>query len=159
MDHALKEIDIRPIGHVKNDFNSSVPEGYEDKVSEIILLPEFSEALDGIENNSHIIMLFWLDKIDDEGRSIKKLHPKGREDLPLVGVLATRSPRRPNPIGLRAVKLEKREGNMLTVKGLDAFNGSPVLDIKPYSLKHDCIENATGPPWRKHINSVRQEEK
>jgi tRNA-Thr(GGU) m(6)t(6)A37 methyltransferase TsaA len=144
---------------VKNDFNSSVPKGYEDKVSEIVLDAKFSEALDGIEENSHVIVLFWLNKIDDEGRSIKKLHPKGREDLPLVGVLATRSPRRPNPIGLRAVKLEKREGNVLEVMGLDAFNGSPVLDIKPYSLKHDRIEDPIGPPWRKHINSVRQEEK
>ncbi len=159
MENKPKEILLKAIGHVKNDFNSSVPKGYEDKVSEIVLDAEFSEALDGTEENSHVIVLFWLNKIDDEGRSIKKLHPKGREDLPLVGVLATRSPRRPNPIGLRAVKLEKREGNVLAVKGLDAFNGSPVLDIKPYSLKHDKIEDATGPPWRRHINSVRQEEK
>jgi tRNA-Thr(GGU) m(6)t(6)A37 methyltransferase TsaA len=144
---------VKPIGHVKNDFNSSVPDGYEDKVSEIILMPEFSEALDGIDKNSHIMVLFWLNEVDDDGRSIRKLHPKGRDDLPLVGVLATRSPRRPNPIGLRAVKLEKREGNVLTVKGLDAFNGSPVLDIKPYSLKHDFVEDATGPPWVRHMHS------
>jgi tRNA-Thr(GGU) m(6)t(6)A37 methyltransferase TsaA len=138
---------IRPIGHVKNDFISSVPEGYEDKISEIILMPKFSEALDGIEQNSHIMVLFWLNEVDDEGRSIIKLHPKGREDLPLVGVLATRSPRRPNPIGLRAVKLVTREDNVLKVRGLDAFNGSPVLDIKPYSLKHDRIDDSTGPAW------------
>ncbi len=151
MEDALKEILIRPIGHIKNNFDSSVPKGYEDKVSEIILLPEFSDALDGIENNSHIMVLFWLNEVDDESRSIKKLHPKGREDLPLVGVLATRSPRRPNPIGLRAVKLVKREGNILEVVGLDALNGSPVLDIKPYSIKQDKIDDATGPPWIKHM--------
>lgn len=159
MEDVLTEILIKPIGYVKNDFDSNIPDGYEDKVSEIVLLPEFSDALDGIDNNSHIMVLFWLNEVDDEGRSIKKLHPKGREDLPLVGVLATRSPRRPNPIALRAVRLVKREGNMLEVMGLDAFNGSPILDIKPYSLKHDRIENAIGPPWRTHINSVRQEEK
>jgi tRNA-Thr(GGU) m(6)t(6)A37 methyltransferase TsaA len=137
---------------VKNDFDSSIPDGYEDKISEIVLLSEFAGALDGIDKNSHIMVLFWLNEIDDEGRSIKKLHPKGREDLPLVGVLATRSPRRPNPIALRAVKLEKRKGNVLTVLGLDAFNGSPVLDIKPYSLKHDRVEDTTGPLWIKQLH-------
>jgi tRNA-Thr(GGU) m(6)t(6)A37 methyltransferase TsaA len=152
MKDAPKEIVLKPIGHVKNDFDSSIPDGYEDKISEIVLLSEFAGALDGIDKNSHIMVLFWLNEIDDEGRSIKKLHPKGREDLPLVGVLATRSPRRPNPIALRAVKLEKRKGNVLTVLGLDAFNGSPVLDIKPYSLKHDRVEDTTGPLWIKQLH-------
>jgi len=152
MKDALNEILLRPIGHVENNFHSSIPEGYEDKVSRIVLSPEFSEALDGIEKNSHVMVLFWLNEVDDEGRAIKKLHPKGREDLPLVGVLATRSPRRPNPIGLRAAKLIKREDNVLEVMGIDAFNGSPVLDIKPYSLKHDLVEDATGPPWAKHMH-------
>ena len=159
MDDISKELLIKPIGYVKNDFDSSVQEGYEDKVSEIVLDEEFSDALDGIEKNSHVIVLFWLDEVGEEGRSIRKLHPKGREDLPLVGVLATRSPRRPNPIGLRAVRLLKREGNVLEVMGLDAFNGSPVLDIKPYSLKHDLVEDSIGPLWIRQMNSARREAK
>jgi tRNA-Thr(GGU) m(6)t(6)A37 methyltransferase TsaA len=60
-----------------------------------------------------------------------KLHPKGNPDNPLVGVFASRSPNRPNPIGVTRVKLLKVNGNILTVKGLDAFNGTPVIDIKP----------------------------
>jgi tRNA-Thr(GGU) m(6)t(6)A37 methyltransferase TsaA len=113
--------------------------------------PKFSDALDGLENNSHVVVIFWLDRVDEERRKILKLHPKGREDLPLVGVFATRSPARPNPIGIRAVKILNREGNTLDVLGLDALNGTPVLDLKPYSLKHDFVENAKVPNWVKRF--------
>ncbi|UCF07758.1 MAG: tRNA (N6-threonylcarbamoyladenosine(37)-N6)-methyltransferase TrmO [Thermoplasmata archaeon] len=151
MEEQSKDIIIRPIGHVENGFDTTVHEGYEAISSDIVLRKELSEALDGIEHNSHVVVLFWMDRIEKEGRAVKKLHPKGREDLPLVGVLATRSPNRPNPIGTRAVRLLKRQGNVLKVLGLDALNGSPVLDIKPYSLKHDMVEDAQVPPWAKHL--------
>lgn len=117
-----------------------------------MLKPEYSEALDGIEKNSHVVVLFWMHKVGKEARSTLKLHPKGRMDLPLVGVLATRSPHRPNPIGIRAVKLLERKDNVLKVLGLDAMNGSPVLDLKPYSLHHDHAEDAKMPPWAKHLH-------
>lgn len=155
MEKGEKIIKIHPIGHVRNDFKDEIPKDYENHHSEIVLKPEFSGALDHIEYNSHIVVLFWMDKIVEEKRKTFKLHPKGREDLPLVGVFATRSPVRPNPIGVRAVKLEKREDNVLEVLGLDAFNDSPVLDIKPYSLKHDFVENARPPPWEKHLRKEK----
>ena len=96
-----------------------------------------------------------MHKIVEEKRKILKLHPKGQEELPLVGVFATRSPVRPNPIGVRAVELVRKEGHVLEVIGLDAFNNSPVLDIKPYSLKHDFVENALPPPWAKHLREEK----
>ncbi len=143
-------IRIEPIGFVKNDFENEIPKDYENLPSEIILDTEFTEAVHCIEKNSHIMVLFWLDRVEEEKRKILKLHHKGRSDLPLMGVLATRSPNRPNPIVIRAVKLLKREKNILKVEGLDALNDSPVLDVKPYSLHHDFVKGAKGPPWAKH---------
>jgi tRNA-Thr(GGU) m(6)t(6)A37 methyltransferase TsaA len=142
---------LHPIGHVRNDFEKGPISGYEDKISEIILRPELAEGLYKLEENSHILVVFWMNRIEDDERKIHKLHPKGREDLPLVGVFATRSPRRPNAIGIRAVKLIEKKGNILRVMGLDALNGTPVLDIKPYSKKHDRVEDAEYPWWMEKL--------
>jgi tRNA-Thr(GGU) m(6)t(6)A37 methyltransferase TsaA len=148
-----KAIRIEPIGVVRNDFEEEIPEGYENLHSEIVLGEEFSEALHRIEENSHIVVLFWMDRVEEKRRKKMKIHPKGRKDLPLMGVLATRTPHRPNPIGVRAVKLVGKEKNVLKVEGLDALNGSPVLDIKPYSIKHDFVEDVKVPWWAKHLSN------
>ncbi|MDD1770698.1 MAG: tRNA (N6-threonylcarbamoyladenosine(37)-N6)-methyltransferase TrmO [Methanomassiliicoccales archaeon] len=99
-----------------------------DDVCEIEILPELEEGLDGIESQKEIIVLFHFDRSD--GYDLK-LHPRNDESNPLLGVFATRSPRRPNPIGMAQVELLGRKGNRLKVRGLDAFNGTPILDIKP----------------------------
>ncbi len=99
-------------------------------ISEIVVKPELEPALEGIEDFSHIIVIFWLHKSPSKDLPLK-IHPMGRGDLPLVGLFATRSPRRPNPIGISIVRLLERRGNILQVKGLDAVNHTPVLDIKP----------------------------
>ena len=146
-----KTIKIEPIGEVRNDFKDEIPEGYENLPSEIVVKEEFSEGLYHIEENSHIMVLFWMDRVEGRRRKKLRIHPKGRKDLPLMGVLATRTPNRPNPIGIRAVRLIGKEKNILKVEGLDAFNGSPVLDIKPYSIKHDFVEDAKPAWWLKHL--------
>lgn len=151
MGRLNKTVIVEPIGVVSNDFEHGIPEDYENIASKIVLNDELSEALSGIEENSHIIVLFWMDRVGKEGRKTMKLHPKGRKDLPLLGVFATRSPNRANPIGIRAVRLIEREKNILKVVGLDALNGSPVLDLKPYSVKHDLVEDARIPWWAKHL--------
>ncbi|UCE37018.1 MAG: SAM-dependent methyltransferase [Thermoplasmata archaeon] len=104
-----ESINIVPIGFVKNAFDSEVPQDYENQLSDIVIDEKFSEGLHKIEENSHILVVFWMDRVEGENRRIMKMHPKGREDLPLLGVFATRSPRRPNPIGIRAVKLVEKE--------------------------------------------------
>jgi tRNA-Thr(GGU) m(6)t(6)A37 methyltransferase TsaA len=141
------DIILRPIGFVKNQLEKGPLKDYENLESEIIIEPSFTDGLHLLDENSHIMVVFWLDRTNDSDRKTLKLHPKGREDLPLTGIFATRSPRRPNPIGLRAVKLLKKKENILIVEGLDAFNGTPVLDIKPYSSKHDLVENSKHPWW------------
>jgi len=115
-------------------------------ITEIVLREELMEAVEGIKGFSHLFIIFWMHKISNEERKTLKVHPRGRNELPLLGVFATRTPHRPNPIGLTLVELVKVEGNVLTVRGLDAFNGTPVLDIKPFDF-WDTVQHAKVPEW------------
>ena len=141
-------ITLTPIGFVKNGVKQTPkwPDWQLETVSEIIVEPKWAEGLEGLEGFSHIIVLFWFHRIAD-GDVILKVHPMHREDLPVTGLFATRSPNRPNRIGETAVRLIERRGNILRVKGLDALDGTPVLDIKPYLTSGDLIREATVPPW------------
>ena len=112
------------------------------------IFPEFCDALKGINGFSHIIILYWIHLRDNEKeRSILQVVPRGRANGVKVGVFACRSPSRPNPIGLCVVKLMKVEDCRLTVKGLDAFEGSPIIDVKPYIRRRDAVSNACTPEW------------
>jgi len=140
-----KEIKLKPIGFVRRKVKE---EDVKDRslVCSIIVKKGYEKALDGLEDCSHIYIIFWMHNLGDAERRTLKTHPRGRIDLPLLGVFATRSPLRPNPIGLTIVELSGREGNILTVRGLDAFDGTPVLDVKPYNHL-DIIEDAKVPEW------------
>jgi len=150
----MREIVLHPIGTVHNEFSAVIPYGWEHSMSELQVKPIWAEALDGIEEFSHIVVLFWLDRI--VGEPTLRIHPKGRADTPLVGLFSTRTPRRPNPIGLATVRLLERRGNLLRVEGLDALDGSPVLDLKPYLARDDLVEGATMPDW---VTYIRQRER
>jgi len=153
----IREMVVRPIGVVRNQFVEMVPQGWEQSISELQVEPIWAEALDGIEEFSHIVVLFWLDRI--EGEPTLRIHPKGRADTPLVGLFSTRTPRRPNPIGLATVRLLERRGNLLRVEGLDALDGSPVLDLKPYLARNDLVEGATMPDWVTYIRERARAER
>lgn len=116
-------------------------------VSDVILDPKLEEALEGIEDYSHLLVLFWLNRVQKGRRNLKKIHPKSREDLPLVGIFATRTQYRPNPIGLTLVELIWRKKNILRVRGLDAVNGTPVIDIKPISPLQEFLKKPKVPKW------------
>ncbi len=134
---------IEEIGRAKNDYSEEVPEDYDERISVIEVFEEHLEALKGIEENSHVVIFFWLHESD---RSVKQVYPMGDESNPLTGVFATRAPVRPNPIGSTVCRLEKREGDELYVKGLDALDDTPVIDIKPYTSKFK-IEEPEFPDW------------
>lgn len=102
------------------------------EVSDIEISPEFSEGLFRIEELSELDIIFIFDR--SEGYDLK-VHPKGDPDIPLTGLFTTRSPRRPNPLGLTRVTLLERKGDVLRVKGLDAYVGTPVADIKGVMAK------------------------
>jgi tRNA-Thr(GGU) m(6)t(6)A37 methyltransferase TsaA len=95
-------------------------------MAKVVLNEDVTPALDGIEEWSHIYVIFWLERVVHAAEP--QLHHQGDN----VGIFAARSPIHPNPVGLTLVELVKREGNTLWVRGLDAYDGTPVLDIKPY---------------------------
>jgi len=154
---AIKKVELKSIGFVKTKAGR---EEVRDRksISEIILRGDLSEATDGIEDFSHLFVIFWMHEITEEERKTTKVHPRGRMDMPLLGVFATRTPHRPNPIGLTLVELLKVEGNVITVRGLDAFNGTPVLDIKPFDY-WDTTEEARVPEWWKRLEKEKSEER
>ncbi len=101
------------------------------EISRLILYPEFEPLLEGIEAFSHLLVLFWPHQMPEGSRELKKVHPMGIAENPLTGIFATRSPARPNPVLMTETELLEREGRILRVRGLDAVNQSPIIDIKP----------------------------
>jgi len=144
-----QQIVLNPIGYVKTD---AVGNEVKDKniISQIVLHEDLVEALDGVDGFSHVFVLFWLNQVTDQHRALK-FHPRGRKDMPLLGVFALRTNQRPNPIGLTLVELLKVEGHVLTVRGLDAYDGTPVLDIKPFD-SWDSAKDARVPDWWIKLN-------
>ena len=141
------EINLTPIGFVKNSIKEHELKDWQTVISEITIKEDLKEALSRIDEFSHIIVIYWMHKLPPSQRSITKVHPKGNHTLPIVGVFASRSPARPNPIGITTVKLLERRGNVLKVTGLDALDGTPVLDIKPYIPDDDSTTETKTPGW------------
>jgi tRNA-Thr(GGU) m(6)t(6)A37 methyltransferase TsaA len=138
---------LKPIGFVKNSITEPKRKDWETVISEIIINEDLKEALSGIDEFSHIVVVYWMHKLPPSQRSVFKVHPKGNQNLPLVGVFASRSPARPNPMGITIVKLVEHRDNVLKVTGLDAIDGTPVLDIKPYIPGHDSASDIKTPGW------------
>lgn len=107
--------------------------------AQVHVFPEFSRALKGIEEHSHLIVLFWLHQAD---RTLLEVQPRRIPDLPEKGVFGLRSPVRPNPIALCVSPLVKKEGNVIHVDYIDVIDGTPVIDIKPYVPAWECIQSA-----------------
>lgn len=144
------EIKLTPIGIVKNSVTEPRREEWQKVISEIIINDNLAEALSGIEGFSHLIIIYWMHRLAPSEYSVTRVHPKGDHSLPLVGVFASRSPARPNPIGVTTVKLLEVRNNILKVIGLDAINGTPVLDIKPFIPQHDHPVGFKTPSWVQH---------
>jgi len=147
----IKEMNLKPIGYVKR---ASKQEDVKDRslVSKIVVRKGLTKALEGIEGFSHIFVVFYMHEIPKEETKILKVHPRGRTDLPLLGVFATRTAFRPNPIGLTLVELLERRENVLVVRGLDALDGTPVLDVKPFNSR-DMVVDARVPGWHKRLQA------
>ncbi len=135
---------LKPIGIIRSPYIERKDAPRQGRLSEnrIILeiFPEFSTGLKEIEKASHVYVLYWGDRSNRE--ILQSPTPFSREP---VGVFASRSPNRPNPIALCMADLIKRDGNRLTVRGVDALDGSPLLDVKVYSPYFDSIPGATHP--------------
>jgi tRNA-Thr(GGU) m(6)t(6)A37 methyltransferase TsaA len=159
------EINLRPVGVVRtNASDGDVRLRTTESESRIEILPEFQEALDGLEGFSHIFVLSYFNKLRPDQIGALKVKPRRLlskgfklEELPLVGVFAIDSPTRPNPIGLSLVKLVRIDGRELVVQGLDCFDGTPVLDIKPYREDYRA-ENYELAEWYRQLRTRASEE-
>ncbi len=171
------EIMIRPVGIVKSSIkepnlkadnkNINMTEEKEEKkrrhregkkkVTEIILDDGYDGILDGIEDFSHILVLYWPHLLPEKSRSLLKVHPMGNKELPMKGIFSTCSPARPNPILVTAVPLLSRRGNVLKVQGLEAVDGSPVIDIKPYSPNYYSPKDVVLADWMQEITEELNE--
>jgi formylmethanofuran dehydrogenase subunit E len=118
------------------------------ELSRVKIFPEFCAGLQGLDNFSHLIILYWFHLRDkEEERCTLQVIPRRHLGAPQIGVFASRSPSRSNPIGLCIVELTKIENCNLFVKGLDAVEGTPIIDIKPYIPRADSVRKARVPEW------------
>ncbi|HVF99477.1 MAG TPA: tRNA (N6-threonylcarbamoyladenosine(37)-N6)-methyltransferase TrmO [Chloroflexia bacterium] len=138
---------VQPIGVVRSPVAEGVDEDWGSIVAEVHLREEYAPGLRGLEQFSHVIVVFLMHRATFSPGDDLVRRPRGRADMPELGIFAQRAKHRPNPIGLTAVRLLSVRGNVLTVQGLDAIDGSPVLDIKPYFPAFDRVDDATTPEW------------
>jgi len=125
-------------------------EGDEEKLK-LVTYPDYCDALQGLETFSHVVVLYWLHESDtEEKRRILRVTPKRHPGAPELGVFACRSPVRPNPIAYEVCRLLKVERCALWVEGSDVYEGTPVIDIKPYMPQADAVPYALVPSWAMH---------
>lgn len=151
----LLEINIRPIGTIKTSFESGIwvpiQSSKSDVVGEVVLNEEFADGLDSLDLFSHVILVYWFHRA-----SPMKLKVVPYLDKKERGLFSTRSPSRPNPIGISIVELLKIENNRLTFKGADMLDGSPLIDIKPFVPEFDCRANANSGWLREFLDKKGQ---
>lgn len=140
-------VKLEAIGTVRSPVSEGVDEDWGGVVAEIHLADRLAPGLSGLEQFSHVMVVFFMHRSSFSPETDLVRRPQGRPDMPEIGIFAQRAKHRPNPIGVTAVELIGVRGNVVTVKGLDAIDGTPVLDIKPYFPDYDRVEEASVPKW------------
>ena len=136
-----------PIGVVRSRVSEPVDLDWGNVESRIVLEPELRAGLRGLEQFSHVLVVAWLHGAAfDPARHLVR-RPRGLAELPELGIFAQRAKDRPNPLGITVVKLVSVEPDGITVRGLDAIDGTPVLDLKPHFPVFDSPTGATVAPW------------
>lgn len=134
---------IQPIGQVIKSSEKTA----------LNIFPPFRDGLLGLNGFSHVLVFYWFDRNDTpEKRATLMVHPRGNKANPLTGVFATRSPFRPNLIGLSVCRIKSIDDAGITVDDIDAFDGSPIIDLKPYVPAIDSVPGASVPDWMKKIH-------
>ncbi len=143
----MKRVVYRPIGFVENDFqNPDDPKRIRNSNSVLVLDEKCIPAMEGLERFRYLIVIYHMDKAPGYR---EKVHPMGDKSAPMRGVLSTRSPCRPSPLGITVVEVLEVKKNRIKVTGLDALDGSPLLDIKPYE---EHFDSPTGLKWERNSN-------
>ena len=147
MDDSPRAVELRVIGIVRNGRDSAADTGWGSLESAIEMRPEFAPGLDGLAAFSNALVLFHMHlRVDDEPPLMQR-RPRGRADMQRLGVFAQRGKNRPNPVGITAVEIVRVEPARLVVRGLNAVDGTPVLDLKPYFPAFDRVESPRVPEW------------
>ena len=137
---------VHAIGHVKKSEEETL----------IILDKKYEPGLLGLDGFSHVYVFWWFHKNDTpEGRAVLQVHPRGNRQNPLTGVFGTRSPRRPNLVALTLCKIVAIKDNIIEIEKTDAFDGTPVVDIKPFIPGYDSTPDATTPDWLERVRKKR----
>jgi tRNA-Thr(GGU) m(6)t(6)A37 methyltransferase TsaA len=149
------EFTVRQIGIVKSEIKTPADDCWANLVSEIILdSTQFTpESTRGLDDFSHLEVIFLFDRVTPEKVFTSARHPRDRADYPLVGIFAQRAKDRPNRIGVTTCKIERIDGLHIFVRELDAIDGSPVLDIKPYVAEFAPREPTRQPAWCTEVMS------
>ncbi len=173
----FSEIVLKPVGVIRSKIKEPVPrpdgagitmkekrknvKAQRDKIrsmiSEIVIDPSLEELLDDTDGHSHLMVLYWAHKVPSESRKLTKVHPMGLKEMPKRGIFATCSPARPNPVLVTVVRLLKRDKNILKVQGLEALDGSPVIDIKPYVHGYHGADNFKTSEWMEKMHNEVEE--
>jgi tRNA-Thr(GGU) m(6)t(6)A37 methyltransferase TsaA len=140
-------MNLEPIGWVRSPVRDGVDEDWGGVVAEIHLTAALEAGLRELGEFSHVLVLFYMHQATFDPATDLVRRPRGRADMPEVGIFAQRAKHRPNPLGLTAVRLLRVEGAVLQVQGLDAVDGTPVLDLKPYFPAFDRVDGAVTPAW------------
>lgn len=144
------KISIKPIAYVKNSRKEPTDDYWAEIISEIVLVDDFKEeAFDGIATFSHLHIIYYFHKSEKVLKGTG--HPRGNKEYPKVGIFAQRKKDRPNHLGLTTVKLLKHDGRKLTVSHLDAIDGTPVVDIKPFINEFIPSDKIKQPDWSTDI--------
>ena len=141
--------DIEPIAHVRGGRAQAVDDDWDRETAVVELEPRFGpDAFAGLDAFSHVEIAFVFDRVPPEKIETGARHPRNRADWPLVGIFAQRGKNRPNRIGITVCRIEKVEGRRLHVRGLDAIDGTPVIDIKPVLREFLPRGEVRQPDWR-----------
>ncbi len=148
---AARWFRVQAIGTVRRPEGGgpTAPDEFYDPSQETVLdiLPRWAAGLLGLEGFSHLVVLFYLDRAPRRRAAGAPRPAEDRSGADPVGFFATRTPRRPNPIGIACPRLLRREGNRLVVAGIDAWDGTPIIDIKGCFPRDEGRPDATIPPW------------
>ncbi|MCB0711430.1 MAG: SAM-dependent methyltransferase [Ignavibacteriae bacterium] len=147
-------ITLQPVAYVRNHRPELQDDLWGDVVSEVVLVDTLAEeAFEGITEFSHLEIIFHFDRVPEEKIIQGARHPRGNQEWPLVGIFAQRGKNRPNRLGLTIVRLLERNGRTIRVVGLDAVDGTPVLDIKPVMREFLPREEIVQPEWSTELMS------
>jgi tRNA (adenine37-N6)-methyltransferase len=141
-------ITLTPIGYVSGSRDDTRDDGWGAIEASIHLSPDFGpEAFEGLEEFSHVEVVYFFDRVPEERIERSSRHPRGNTAWPKVGIFAQRGKNRPNRLGVSVVRLVRRSGRQLILQGLDAINGTPVLDIKPVMREFLPAGEIRQPQW------------